>query len=58
MGQGENSQFVVRLENLFDEKYPALRGFRSAPLDDGSGNFLSMLQGPPRTVNVSYRYRF
>jgi vitamin B12 transporter len=58
IGQGMNSQIVLRVENAFDEDYPALRGFLSTPYDDGSGNFLSMLQGPPRTTHLSYRQRF
>ena len=47
-----------RLENAFDEQYPALRGFRPADFDDGSGTFLAMLQGAPRTVRVSFRQSF
>ena len=52
------SQVAFRVENAFDEIYPALRGFRAASYDDGSGSFLSMLQGSPRTFHVSYRYSF
>ena len=52
------NQIAFRLENAFDETYPALRGFREASFDDGSGSFLSMLLGPPRTFHVSYRHSF
>lgn len=52
------NQIAVRLENAFDESYPALRGFRTASYDDGSGDFLAMLRGMPRTVRVSYRRMF
>ena len=58
LGQGQNSQVVLRLENALDEEYPTLRGFRPASFDDGSGDFLSMLQGPPSTLHMSYRRRF
>jgi outer membrane cobalamin receptor len=58
VGQSRNSQIVLRVENAFDEEYPALRGFLSTPFDDGSGNYLSMLQGPPLTTHLSYRQRF
>ena len=58
VGPGQNSQIALRLENAFDEIYPALRGFRSFPLDDGSGNFLAMMKGPPQTVHLSYRHSF
>ena len=58
IGQRQNSQIVLRVENAFDETYPALRGFASTPFDNGSGNFLSMLQGPPLTTHLSYRQRF
>jgi outer membrane cobalamin receptor len=58
LGQGESSQIVLRVENVLDEEYGVLRGFRSVPYDDGSGRFLSMLQGPPSTVHLSYRHRF
>jgi vitamin B12 transporter len=52
------NQVALRLENAFDEIYPALRGFRPASFDDGSGDFLSMLLGPPRTLHLSYRHSF
>ena len=58
LGRGQNSQIALRVENALDEDYPALRGFRPTPYDDGSGNFLSMLLGPPQTVHLSYRQRF
>ena len=58
LGRGRNSQIALRVENALDEDYPALRGFRPTPYDDGSGSFLSMLLGPPQTVHVSYRQRF
>lgn len=49
---------MLRLENTVDGEYPALRGFRPTPYDDGSGSYLSMLRGAPQTVLVSYRQRF
>ena len=58
IGAERNSQLAVRLENALDEQYPALRGFRPADFDDGSGTFLAMLQGAPRTVRVSFRQSF
>jgi len=58
LGAEQNSQIAVRLENALDEQYPALRGFRPADFDDGSGTFLAMLQGAPRTVRVSFRQSF
>jgi outer membrane receptor protein involved in Fe transport len=58
LGAEQNSQIAVRLENAFDEEYPVLRGFREADFDDGSGTFLAMLQGAPRTVRVSFRQSF
>jgi outer membrane cobalamin receptor len=58
LGQEQNSQLALRLENAFDESYPALRGFRPADYDDGSGSFLAMLQGAPRTLRLSFRQSF
>jgi hypothetical protein len=58
LGAEQNSQLALRLENSLDEQYPALRGFRPADYDDGSGTFLAMLQGAPRTVRVSFHQSF
>jgi outer membrane cobalamin receptor len=58
LDQDRRNQVALRLENAFDETYPALRGFRSASYDDGSGSFLSMFRGMPRTVRASYRRLF
>jgi outer membrane cobalamin receptor len=58
LDQNERHQITLRLENAFDETYPAMRGFRSASYDDGSGSFLAMLQGLPRTLRLGYRRHF
>ncbi len=56
--QNQRHQIALRLENALDEEYPAMRGFRSASYDDGSGTFLAMLRGMPRTLRLSYRHSF
>jgi len=58
VGQERNSQIALRLENALDEEFAVLRGFRPAEFDDGSGSFLAMLQGPPRTLRLSFRQSF
>jgi outer membrane receptor protein involved in Fe transport len=57
LDESRRQQVVFRVENAFDETYATLRGFRTGSYDDGSGSFLSMLQGLPRTYRISYRYR-
>lgn len=58
LDQNSRQQIALRLENAFDETYPAMRGFRAASYDDGSGSFLAMLRGQPRTLRLSYRHNF
>lgn len=55
--QGKH-QFSARLENLLDEDYVTLVGFRPFTPDDGGAAFLAAPRGVPRTLHVSYRFRF
>lgn len=56
--RGRKHQFAARLENLFDEDYVTLVGYRSFTPDDGGSAFLAAPRGVPRTLHATYRYRF
>jgi len=56
-GAARRNRFGINLENAFDKDY-ATRGYTSAPLDDGSGRFLTFNRGVPRTLRVSYGLAF
>jgi outer membrane cobalamin receptor len=58
LGQDRRHQLAARLENVFDEKYVTLGGYRPFSPDDGGADFLAGTRGVPRTLHVSYRYRF
>ncbi len=58
LGQDHKHQLAARLENVFDEEYVTLVGYRSFTPDDGGAAFLSGTRGVPRTLHISYRYRF
>src|SRR5262245_20210178 len=58
LSQDRSHQLVARLENVFDEDYVTLGGYRPFTPDNGGNDFLAGTRGVPRTLHVSYRYRF
>lgn len=51
-------QVAARLENMLDEDYVTLAGYRAFTPDDGGNAFLAGPRGVPRTLHVTYRFRF
>ncbi|HWL62967.1 MAG TPA: TonB-dependent receptor [Steroidobacteraceae bacterium] len=51
-------QIAARVENLFDEDYVTLVGYRSFTPDGGGPAFLAGPRGVPRTLHATYRFRF
>jgi vitamin B12 transporter len=58
LDRGRRHQIAARLENLLDEDYATLVGYRPFAPDAGGTAFLSTPNGVPRTLRVSYRHRF
>lgn len=58
LDRGRQHQLAARLENLLDEEHVTLSGYRAVTPDDGGDAFLAGIRGVPRTLRLSYRYKF